>query len=181
MSEASKTALRRGCSPTHELMMDWILENPGGTLREMGAYFGYSVSWLSTMMNSDAFKAYAGERLKDVHAHVTQDVPAKMRALAEVAIERMEEMLVKTEDPDIIKDSFDKVMNRYGYAPGSQRQGPLAPGGFQQNNLFFLSPEQFLKAQQTLINAHMPKELPQSALPQTVASARDAEEIPASE
>ena len=182
MSEASKQALKRGVSPTHELMMDWIIQNPGGTLREMGAYFDYSVSWLSTVMNSDAFKAYAAERLKDVHTVVTQDVPTRMRGLAHLAIDKMEEMLEKTADPDLIKDSFDKVMNRYGYAPGSARGAPSPLGSVQQNNLFFLSPQQFVKAQETLIRAHSnPPALPHSELPeaspQPAAVPDDSEEI----
>lgn len=164
MSEASKNALQRGMTPTHELMVDWILENPGGTLRQMGDYFGYSVSWLSTMMHSDAFKAYTAERLKEVHAAVTQDIPTRMRALAEVAIDRMHEVLDKTNDPDTITDSFDKVMHRYGYAPGAQKQNPLSPS-FQTNNVFFLSPEQFQQHRETLINAH--SNVPQRALPQS--------------
>lgn len=168
-------------SPTHELMVDWILQNPGGTLREMGAYFDYSPSWLSTIMHSDAFKAYAAERLKDVHAVVTQDVPAKMRALAEVAIERMHEVLQKTEDPKMIKESFDSVLNRYGYAPGSQK--PAMQGGFQQtNNLFFLNQNEFAKVQGRLIEAHAntpqspPQALPQTTLP--APKADESEEIP---
>lgn len=169
MSEASKNALKRGMTPTHELMVDWMLENPGGTLREMGAFFNYSEGWLSTIMHSDAFKSYASERLQGVHCIVNQDIPARMRTLAEVAIERMQEVLEKTEDADVIKDSFDKVMNRYGYAPGSQKPNLLQGGGPVQNNLFFLSPQQFQKAQELLIQAHAPKELPSSPLPQQPA------------
>lgn len=170
MGEASKGALKRGVSPTHELMVDWELQNPGGTLREMGAYFDYSVTWLSTMMNSDAYKAYRAGRLKDVHTYVAQDIPAKMKALAEVAIERMHEVLQKSEDPKMIKESFDSVLNRYGYAPGSKN--PAGPGGFSQtNNVFFLSQDQFARMQGRLIEAHSnpvnnpPLPLPASELP----------------
>src|SRR5688500_20372898 len=93
MSEASKGALKRGITPTHELMVDWMLENPGGTLREMGHYFGYSPAWLCTVMKSDAFRAYQSERMGEVHALVTQGIPARMEALATLAIDRMEEVL----------------------------------------------------------------------------------------
>jgi hypothetical protein len=163
MSEASKQALKRGMTPTHELMMNWILENPGGTLRQMGAFFGYSPSWLSTMMHSDAFKAYAAGRLKDVNAYVTQDIPARMRGLAELAIDRMQDVLMNSEDADVLKDSFDKVMNRYGYAPGTQKQNPLSPT-YQQNNVFYVSQEQFQRLQGKIVNAHS-NALPTQALP----------------
>jgi hypothetical protein len=175
MSEASDKALKRGVTPTHELMVDWEIENPGGTLREMGAYFGYSISWLSTMMNSDAYKAYRAGRLKDVHTYVAQDVPVKMRALAELSIERMTEMLEKSADADVIKDSFDKVMHRYGYAPGVQKQNPLSPT-YQQNNIFYLTPEQHAKARERLINAHAA--VPQLLHPDAVPSDPQPESAP---
>lgn len=166
MSEASKHALKRGMTPTHELMVDWILQNPGGTLKQMGDYFGYSASWLCTVMKSDAFKSYAAERLADVHNLVSQGIPARMEALAVLAIERMEETLVKTEDSDTIKDSFDKVMHRYGYAPNAQRNNPMQPGGFQQNNIFYLSPEQHAAVREKLINNHSnPPNPPLPAIP----------------
>lgn len=153
MSEASKGALKRGMTPTHELMVDWILQNPGGTLKQMGYYFGYSTSWLCTVMKSDAFRAYASERLTDVHNLVSQGIPARMEALAVLAIERMEETLTKTEDSDTIKDSFDKVMHRYGYAPGSQKPANGQPANVQ-NNVFFLTPEQLQQHREVLINGH---------------------------
>lgn len=152
MSEASKGALRRGMTPTHELMVDWILQNPGGTLRQMGHYFGYSPSWLCTVMKSDAFRAYSAERLGEVHSLVSQGIPARMEALATLAIDRMEDVLKDTQDADTITESFDKVMHRYGYAPGSQK--PANGAANVQNNVFFLSPQQLQQHREVLINGH---------------------------
>lgn len=168
----STSILRRGMTPTHELMAEWMLQNPGGTLREMGAYFGYSSSWLSQVINSDMFKAYMGDRMKDIQAYVSLDIPEKMKQLADLGIERMREVLEKTEDADVIKDSFDKVMHRYGYAPNArnaiQPEGPKS--GATTNNVFFLSPEDHARVKERLINSHAqpaePQALPAPAQPQ---------------
>lgn len=171
MSEGEKSSdtgiLKRGMTPTHELMGEWIMQNPGGTLTEMGAHFKYSISWLSQVINTDMFRAYMKKRMGDVQAVVTQDVPAKMAVLAHVACDRMLEVLQKTGDPDTITESFDKVMHRYGYAPnaktGLHPQGPGAAIG-QQNN-FYLSRDDFQKVQGKLIESHAPQ-LPQPSEPE---------------
>lgn len=168
--------LKRGLTPTHELMGNWIVANPGGTLREMGAYFGYSVSWLSQVINSDMFKAYMADRLGEIHANVMADIPQRMAALTHLAIDRMTETLEKTEDGDLIKDSFDKVLHRYGYAPGAanavQPRGPRPSGPMlQQNNVFYLTREQFQSAQEKLVRAHDRPALPQ---PQTEGDGGDS-------
>ncbi len=161
MSEPN-TLLKRGMTPTHELMGEWILQNPGGTLRAMSAYFGYSASWLSQVINSDMFRAYMAERMGNIQANVAMDIPARMRVLAELACERMEEVLNNSEDADTIKDSFDKVMHRYGYAPNAKTGMPVQGGTInQQNNVFFLSREDFLRTQEKLIKAHAAPALPQ--------------------
>lgn len=183
---AGNQILTRGLQPTHELMAEWILQNPGGTLREMGAYFGYSPSWLSQVINTDMFKAHMAERLGDVKAYVSMDVPEKMRLLADQAIERVQEVLEKTEDAELIVSTFDKVMHRYGYAPNArnavQPQGPSAGPG-QVNNVFFLSQEQFQRVQTRLIQSHedapaQPAEVSSLPQPKEVESEDDKRPVP---
>lgn len=143
--------LKRGLTPTHELMADWILQNPGGTLRDMTAHFGYSASWLSQVMNSDMFKAFIREKLNGVHAHVLADIPTMLRGTAALAIERVNEVLQKTEDAKTIIDSFDSVMHRFGYAPSKA----AAPGAtINAGNVFFLNKDDMKQVKQTLVESH---------------------------
>lgn len=167
--------LKRGMTPTHEQMVEWVLQNPGGTLREMGAYFGYSISWLSQVCNSDMFRAQVAERMKDIQAVVTTDIPQRMRALAELSIERMQEVLTVTSDADIIKDSFDKVMHRYGYAPNA-KNGANSGNIQQQNNVFYLDKETFQQVKGRLIDAHAAR-LPQPEKEDGAESQRVSEEV----
>jgi len=68
-------------------------------------------------------------------------------------MDRMEETLNKTGDPELIVDSFDKVMHRYGYAPNA-RNAVNQGGVIQQQNVFYLNQDQFRKVQEKLVNAH---------------------------
>lgn len=161
MSETN--ILKRGLQNVHEQMALWMLQNPSATLRDMSMAFGYTPSWLSQVINSDMFKAYMAERMKDVEFGVAIDIPSRMAALAHLAIDRMEEKLSKTEDVEVVVDAFDKVMHRYGYAPNARNAANQQPGAFnQQNNIFFLSQDKFKQVQEKLIKAHQPA-LPKEA------------------
>lgn len=153
---------KRGLSPSHLLIAEWIIQNPGGTYKEMGAFFGYSAPWLCTLCNSDMFKAHLATRVKDIQAVTTQDVPEKMRVLANLACDRMMEVLEKSEDKDQLTDAFDKVMHRYGYAPNAKNGAQQGPQIGQQNNVFFLSQEKLQEVRGQLINSH---EQPRAVLP----------------
>ena len=167
--------LKRGLSPTHEQMIEWCLQNPGGTLREMSAYFGgYSISWLSQICNSDMFKAALAERLGEIRAVVTLSIPQRMEALAAQVCERLGEVLTNTQDPELVVDTFDKVMHRYGYAPNAKTgmQGGVV-NNVQQNNVFYLTKDEFQKNREKLIGAHGTSnppapEVPVAQLPEKV-------------
>jgi predicted transcriptional regulator len=47
---------------THEAMVDQIIANPGISQNDLGALFGYSASWVSRILSSDAFQAKLAER-----------------------------------------------------------------------------------------------------------------------
>lgn len=163
--------LKRGLNDVHKAFADYMLINPGCTLREMSACFKYSVSWICTVINSDMFKAYFEGRRQGIDVSIAEDLPARLRAAAHLATERIIEVIEKTEDADTIIDSFDKVLHRYGYAPNA-KTGAQAPVIGQQNNVFYLSKEDHARAKEKLIGAHSeaPRQLEASLTPEEVLS-----------
>ena len=137
----------------HDQMVLWVMQNPGGTLRQMAAQFGYTVPWLCQVVNSDMFKAQLSELMNGVEALVVADIPTKLKGIASLAVDRMGEVLQRTNDDDTIIDAFDKVMHRYGYAPNA-KNGAQAPSINQQNNVFYITPDQLSTAREKLITAH---------------------------
>lgn len=152
--------LKNGIKPVHEAFADYMLINPGCRLREMAGHFGYTVAWISTVLNTDMFRAYMAERRSEINAAVAEDLPSKLRAAAHLATERIMEVLEKTEDADTIVDCFDKVLHRYGYAPNA-KGGAQQPAGQTlvgvQNNVFYLTKEELGNARGKLIEAHSNK------------------------
>lgn len=144
--------LKNGINSFHEALADFILVNPGATLREKAAHFGYTAAWICTVETSDMFKAYFAERRKGVNVVIANDLPSRLAAAANLATERMIEVLERTQDADTIVDSFDKILQRHGYAPKAQ-----GPSNFQQNNVFYLTRDELAGARGTLIQSHEPK------------------------
>lgn len=154
--------LKNGIKPVHEAFADYMLINPGCTLRQMGEYFGYTVSWICTVINSDMFKAYMAGRREQICATVAEDLPSKLRGAAHLATERMVEILEKTEDSDTVIDCFDKILHRYGYAPNAKNGAQAQAGRMvlnQQNNNFYLTKEELAGAKGHLIEAHAIREV----------------------
>ena len=149
-----KELLKKGLSVLHESLADYMLVNPGCTLREMGAYFGYSGAWLCSVINTDMFKAYMAGRRIEISISISEDLPARLHAAAHLATERIIEVINKTEDADTIIDCFDKVLHRYGYAPNAKGGAQTAVVNNTQNNVFYLSKAELEGSKQLLIEAH---------------------------
>lgn len=163
MKKQGPELLKRGLSVLHESLADYMLVNPGATLRQMGDYFGYSVPWLSLVTTSDLFRAYMAERRSEICSNIAQGLPQKLEQAAHLATERIMEVIEKAEDADVIIDAFDKVLHRCGYAPNS-KVAPVTINN-QQNNVFYLDKKELAAEREKLLGAHAN----QAALPAPAA------------
>ena len=127
-------------SHTHEQIINWLVLNPEQSMRRCADHFGYTQSWLSTLIRSDLFQAALRERQVMVANRVAASIPAKLAAVADVALDKLGEMVEKSEDPEFILDAADRALHRMGYAPQSSRNPAGSPSAFGspvvQNNLF---------------------------------------------
>lgn len=139
--ETEKYSLKR-ISHVHDLVMNWMLLNPQKSLRECSEYFGYTQAWLSTLIHSDIFQARLKEKQELVFAQVAQSIPRKLTAVADVALEKLGEMVADSTDPEFVLDVADKALHRMGFAPASARNPAGSPAqhnnGPVQNNTFIV-------------------------------------------
>jgi len=160
-SGPANTSIAR-LSHTHEQIINWLIENPELSLRQCADYFGYTQSWLSRLIHSDLFQNKLRDRQDAVFVSVAQDIPAKLRSLADISIERVCELVATTESPDVMVDVFDKTMHRLGYAPSSVRNPGPAP---VQNNVFVVSAADLASAREVVVSgATIENTSPQLAL-----------------
>jgi hypothetical protein len=123
---------------THEAILNWLVANPGRSLKEGADLFGYTQSWFSTMVNSDLFQAELAKRQADFRGRLNATLTQRLQTVAHVALDKLATMVEGSEDKDFVLEVSDKVLHRLGFAPQSNRNpaGPIVQGPFFQNNLY---------------------------------------------
>lgn len=93
-------------SYSHLAMAKVIAANPAISQNELAALFGYSASWISRIMCSDAFQAILAEEMKDMP--FTAEMRTQTRLQVEALLQRSLEILAHKLDktPDDIPDQL---------------------------------------------------------------------------
>lgn len=79
---------------SHDAMIDLIITDPGISQNTLAARFGYSASWVSQVMASDAFQSKLAERTKElVDPTIRQTVENRFKALVIRSLEIIAEKL----------------------------------------------------------------------------------------
>ena len=114
--------------------------NPDKSLRECADHFGYTQSWVSSLIHSDLFQTALKEKQLAISAKVADSIPAKLRRAADVALDKLTTQIEQNEDAEFLLDATDKILHRMGYAPASARNPAGSPAAgnapLQQNNFF---------------------------------------------
>ena len=117
---------------SHDAMIDMIIANPAVSQNELGAVFGYSASWISTVMGTDMFQArLAQRRAETVDPVIIASLEERVRGLVSRSIEVLEEKLSKPAGavPDTLAlRAFElgaKAMGLGGNAPPRAPDLPL--------------------------------------------------------
>ena len=145
-------------SPTHDQIALWLVENPGPRqVTRCAEHFGYTVAWMSTIINSDAFRARLAQVQEHCDAAVAADIPAKLRGVACLALDGLAEQLADAaQAPSVVHREFmretaDMALHRLGFAPAKTASGPTHIGQLNvQNNLIPVDPESLARARERL-------------------------------
>lgn len=129
-SVSQSTVLKRGVNYSHEGMIELIIANPGISQNSIAAHFGYSPSWISTIMASDAFQAQLAKRRSEViNPILLLTAEERFRGVALRATEILEEKLKgpASSIPDSLAiRAFDVASRAAGFGRG-QDPPPAAP------------------------------------------------------
>jgi hypothetical protein len=145
-------------SETHHQMMLWLVQNPGKPLSAMSEKFGYTVPWLSSVINSSLFQARLQELQKAEDVCVLADIPSQLRGVTSMALDTMAEQVDKVQrnptmaDREYVKEVVELGLKNLGF--GQPKPGVVTPTGtfMQQNNTFVsVGPEVLERARQKLL------------------------------
>lgn len=123
---------RRGVAEvgySHEAMIDLILGNPGVSQNSLAAHFGYTASWVSQIISSDAFQSRLAERTKEmVDPVLLQSVEARFKALVmrsqEILMEKLNRPTEEIPDNLAIR-ALELSARAAGY--GARAEAPPGP------------------------------------------------------
>lgn len=79
--------------PRHHSIMDFMLANPRIPYSAVAAEFGVTQAWLSTVINSDIFRAQLAARRSLMDDHVNRDICGRLQRLAKKGLDEMEAIL----------------------------------------------------------------------------------------
>lgn len=149
----------------HMQMMDFIQANPGCTYAQVSAACGgYSIGWISQIVNSDAFKAMLAERQIEVFGELKMTMKDRVVGLAHASLKRLEEKIPVETDTDKVANVADLALKALGFG---QSKTP-APGGSTTNNTLIVGSvdKDQLEAARQLMHRTQPAEVILNPLPE---------------
>lgn len=139
--ETIEQELRAGGSPgpiqkvryTHKAMADLIIANPAISQNELADHFGYSASWVSTILASDAFQSYLAERQEElVDPSIRATIEERFKALAMRSMEILQEKLkgpVHTIPNNLVLRSLELSTKAAGFGARVELPAPAPQNG----------------------------------------------------
>ena len=122
----------RKLTVNHNAIADWLIANPGkAQQRTCAKEFDITESWLSTLVNQDAFQSLLKSKQSEVFDQVVIPLQDKIAGVAHASIEKLGEILDATKDGRLVKDINDSALKALGY--GGQQSASLIINNTQNN------------------------------------------------
>lgn len=120
---------------THDSLVDFIIANPTVSQRQIAVQFGFTETWVSRMICSDAFQARLAVRKNElVDPIILQSVEEKLRGLVDLSATVIAEKLEANRNPDLAVKVLGLGVTALGY--GAREKNIQT-----QNNFVVMLPE----------------------------------------
>lgn len=140
-STASASKAIDRVSYSHDAMIDLIIANPMVGTTEIAAHFGYSPSWVSRVINSDAFQARLAVRKHElIDPTITASIEEKMKAVASKSLDVVMDKLQTLNSFDQGLKALEVVSKALGY--GARKEATV------QNNFVVALPPKAQSAEE---------------------------------
>lgn len=114
-TESAALAIKR-VSYSHDAFIDVLIAEPAISQGELAQRFGYTQTWVSRVMNSDAFLARLAARKSDiVDPAIAQTLDEKFRVLASISLDVVIEKLSTVRNPDTALKALEISSKALGY------------------------------------------------------------------
>lgn len=132
----SATQLKNGMRAWHEELIEFCIANPRASLQETAIFFNASISWISIVKNSDAFKELWAKRREAHFSTVSAGISERVTALAEMSVDglakKMETAIAAdTATIEQLKEVGDMALKALGFGAKHNQSANIN----QQNNV----------------------------------------------
>lgn len=101
---------------SHEAMIDILIAEPTITQGELAKRFGYSQSWVSIVMGSDAFQGALAKRRDDLlNPEIVASLEDRMKGLADQSLQVIAKNLEKTQNSDLALKALEITSKGLGF------------------------------------------------------------------
>lgn len=108
----------------HDQMIDLLVSRPGIAQNEIARYFGYTVGWVSRVMNSDAFQARLAVRKEDlIDPLIRQSFEERLKGLANQSLDVIQAKLEATGNADLAIKALEISTKALGMGARVQNAG----------------------------------------------------------
>lgn len=141
-TESAKHAIAR-VRWNHDAIIDFMIANPEVSQGAIAKEFGLTESWLSRVINSDAFRARLAERKAEViDPTLVQGFEDRLKGLAHTSLEIIQKKLDVSQNTDLAFKSLELTTKALGF-------GARERGGVSVQNTFVVAlPEKAQDAQE---------------------------------
>lgn len=109
---------------THEAMIDILIAEPEIHQNELAARFGYSATWVSIVLGSDAFQAALAKRRDELtNPFLIATIEERFRGLATQSLQVIAENLEKTKSSDLALKALDISAKALGFGAREPSKG----------------------------------------------------------
>jgi hypothetical protein len=117
----------------HEQIVDWFLQNPGGTQQDCADHFQKTQGWISIVMGSDAFREFRDLRMRNHQDHVSRSLVSQVQGLARSGLKELTTRLNGEEVLPIgqVRDITELAVKSLGMGQGGRSFGLGEPNGVQ--------------------------------------------------
>ena len=112
-------------SHRHDAIINWLVMHSDRTQNDCAAYFNYSASWLSTIINSDVFQAAYKARCEELGEMAIHSTHNKLAGIAGLAMEKTIERLNANPSERFITETRDSALDRLGLSPKKDVSDPM--------------------------------------------------------
>lgn len=139
----------------HESLIDYIISNPGATLRVKAQVFGVSMSWLSIVENSDSFKEAMRLRRDEHFNNLSTGIVGKLEATADMLIEEINHRIQTDSSSAIpfnsLRDTADMALKHLGF--GAKGGSGVQQAGIINNNTVIVQDREALREAREMMAA----------------------------